>query len=163
MKALLVVAALIVATLLIPPSLTSAAYPDSATVLGYEQDQNGSARLRMRFTGNAGEPIVDRYFSVGGSSPAEAFSKLQQWIRSVVTELNLARTAGTHPSVSAGTVISGAAAPAPVVTPRALWRSKVLLYVELSSQGFTGALGTALEAMKTDIETTYQAGYLDVN
>lgn len=146
--------------LLLAPSLASAAYPDSATVLRYEQDQNGAARLIMRFTGNAGEPIVDRPYHIAANSTV---ALLQQWVRGVVTELNLARTAGTHPSVVSGTVITGAAASAPAPTARSVWKAKVQMHGQACSQSFTGAIATACSALKTDIETTYQAGFLDVS
>lgn len=151
---------LLLLVILLAPSLASAAYLDSATVLRYEQDQNGAARLIMRFQGNAGEPIVDRPYQIASDSTVGG---LREWVRGVATELNLARTAGTAPQVASGTVINGAARAAQVVTPRGIWRSKVLLYTELSGKGFIGALGTALDTLKADIEATYQAGYLDVN
>lgn len=152
--------ALMVAVLLLAPSLVLAAYTNQATVLRHEQDQNGAARLIMRFQGNAGEPIVDRAYPISGAS---TLAGLRDWINSVVQELNLARTAGTAPQVAPNTVIAGLAASAPTPSAKSVWRGKVQIYGMTCTAGFTGAVATACTALKADIEATYQAGYLDAN
>lgn len=146
--------------LLFAPLVVSAAYTDNATVLRYEQDQNGAARLFMRFTGSAGEPIVDRPYNVAANSSVVL---LREWVRGVVTELNLARTAGTAPQVAPGTVINGAAASIPGPTAKSVWKMKVQIYSQACTQGFTGALATACGTLNTEIVTSYQAGFLDAN
>jgi hypothetical protein len=151
---------LLILVLLLSPSLASAAYLNQAEVLGYEQDQNGAARLKMRFTGNAGEEIVDRMYAISAST---TFPRLRNWIEQVVTELNIARTAGTAPQVAPGTVVNGLTPSVAVPTAKSVWRSKVQVYIELAGNGFTGSLATALSAMKADIEATYQSGFLDAN
>lgn len=151
---------LLLAILLILPSLASAAYLDQATVLRYEQDGNGAARLIMRFTGNAGEPIVDRPYHVG---PTSSFSGLRNWVNTTVTELNLSRTAGTAPQVAAGQVINGLAPAVVPPTPKSVWRAKVQTYNQACTQSFTGSVATACTALKSDIEGTYAAGFLDAN
>lgn len=151
---------ILIALVLLLPSLAQAAYLDSATVLRYEQDSNGSARLIMRFQGNSGEPIVDRPYPVTSSS---SFAGLRNWVSSTVTELNLARTAGTAPQVAAGTVVNGLAPVAPTPTAKGVWRAKAQIYDQVCSQGFAGAVATACTALKSDIESTYAAGFLDAN
>lgn len=71
-----------------------AAYLDQGTILRYEQDGDGSARLIVRFTGDAGEPIVDKAYPISSGS---SFQALRRWVRANVEELNLKRTAGTAP------------------------------------------------------------------
>lgn len=145
---------------LMAPSLASAAYLNQAEVLRYEQDQNGAARLIMRFTGNAGEEIVDRVYSISAST---TFPRLRNWIEQVVTELNLARTAGKAPQVAPGTVINGLPPVAAIPTAKSVWRDKVRAYDGACMQSFAGAVATACDALKTDIQSTYQAGFLNVD
>ena len=152
---------LLLVMVLIAPSLVEAAYPDQAMVLRYEQDQNGAARLWMRFTGNAGEPVVDRPYPVSASS---TLPLLREWVHQVVTELNLARTAGTAPQVAPGQVLTGLTPVAPPPTAKSVWRAKVQIYNTVKDGAFgAGALASAISALKTDIENTYQAGFLDAN
>ena len=146
--------------LLLAPSLASAAYTDNATILRYEQDQNGAARLIMRFMGDAGEPIVDRPYNIVATSTVP---RLRNWISQVVTELNLARTAGTAPQVAPGQILTGLAPTPAVATAKSVWRDKVRIYDGICTQSFTGAVATACTAMKADIESTYQAGFLNVD
>lgn len=151
---------LLILLFLLAPSLASAAYLNQAEVLRYEQDQNGAARLIMRFTGNAGEEIVDRPYSISASS---TFARLRNWVELVSTELNLARTAGKAPQVAPGSLVSGLTPSVPAPTAKNTWKAKVRIYTELDGHGFTGAVAAALAALKADIEATYQAGFLDEN
>lgn len=144
---------------LIVPSMASAAYLDAATVLRYEQDANGSARLIMRFTGNNNEPIVDRAYPITGDS---TLGKLRNWINITSTELNLARTAGTAPQVAPGTVLNGLSPTPPAVVAKTLWTDKIALYKQVCTNGFIGAVATACGTLKSDIEATVQAEFFDV-
>ena len=149
---------------LLAPALSRAAYPDQGTILRHEQDQNGAARLIVRFLGNAGEPIVDRAWPVAAyPTPAAALQALRNWISVTVTELNLARTAATAPQVAPNTVITGLAPSATPQTAKSVWRAKVQIHSQTCTQSFTGAVATACAALKTDIEGSYQAGFLDAN
>jgi hypothetical protein len=150
---------LLIAALLMPQAV-HAAYLNQATVLRHEQDQNGAARLWMRFQGNAGEPLVDRPYPVSGTS---TLAGLRDWINGVVQELNLARTAGTAPQVAPGTAINGLAASPPAQSAKSLWRGKVQIYNLSCTNGFIDAVATACSTLKADIEGTYQAGFLDAN
>lgn len=142
------------------PQLVHAAYLDQAEVLRYEQDQTGSARLIMRFQGNSGEPIVDRPYHVSSSS---SVAKLRNWVSQVVTELNLARLAGTAPQVAPGTTLTGLT-PSPVTpTAKGVWRTKVQIYKQACESSFAGSVATDCTALKTDIENTYQSGFLNAD
>lgn len=152
MRILLLLAALLI------PQLAHAAYLDQAEVLRYEQEKNGSARLIMRFQGNSGEPIVDRPYPVIGGSTVP---KLRAWISQVVADLNLARLAGTAPQVAPGTILTGLA-PSPVPpSAKRVWRNKVAYYREICTIALGGNVLTACNTIKSDIETTYQPGFLD--
>lgn len=151
---------LVVLITLLLPQLVHAAYLDQAEVLRYEQEQNGSARLIMRFQGNSGEPIVDRPYHVSSGS---SVAKLRNWISQVVTELNLSRLAGTAPQVAPGTTLTGLS-PSPVTpTAKGAWRTKVQIYKQACESSFTGSVATGCTAMKTDIENTYQSGFLNAD
>lgn len=143
---------------LLIPSIGNAAYLDQGTVLRYEQDPNGAARLIVRFTGDAGEPIVDQAYTVTGGSSLQG---LRRWIRANVDELNLKRTAGTAPQVAPSTVIQGLAAASPAAVAKDVWRGKVESYRQSCTNSFVGAVATACATLKADIESTYQAGHLD--
>lgn len=143
---------------LLIPAVAPAAYINQAEVLRYEQDQDGAARLIMRFTGDAGEPIVDKPYNVTG-----AFSRalLRNWVDSVVDELNKKRSAGMDQQVGSGTRINGLAATPPAPSAKAVWRTKASTYREICGSGFVGTVATDCAALKTDIENTYSAGYLN--
>ena len=149
---------LLVGLLLIPVS-AAAVYPDSAVILRHEQDQNGSARLWLRFTGDAGEPIVDRAYPVTGTSTMAA---LRNWVNAVTTELNLSRAAGTAPAVAPGTVITGLAPTPPPPAAETVWRDKVRLYRETCTNGFTGSVTTECNELKTEVETSDLPEYFNV-
>lgn len=156
----------VLVVMLTMPSLASAAYLDQGEILRYEQDQNGAARWIIRFTGTGSEPIVDRPYniaSIPGTTPAQYLLLLREWIRGVVNELNLARTAGVHPAVASGTILHGATASAPTPTAKSVWRGKVSIFGQACAYGFTGAIATDCTALKADIESTYQAGFLNAN
>lgn len=154
---MIIVAVLII---LFVPQLVHASYLDQAEVLRYEQEQNGSARLIMRFQGNSGEPIVDRPYHVSSSS---SVAKLRNWISQVVTELNLARLAGTAPQVAPGTTLAGLS-PSPVTpTAKGVWRAKVQIYGQACESSFTGSVATDCLALKGDIQNTYQIGFLNAD
>ncbi len=145
---------------LLIPSIGNAAYLDQGTVLRYEQDGNGSARLIVRFTGDAGEPIVDQAYTVTGTASLQG---LRRWIRANVDELNLKRTVGTAPQVAPSTVLQGLAAASPAVIAKNVWREKVENYRQICTNSFVGATATACTALKADIEGTYQATFLEGN
>jgi hypothetical protein len=116
--------------------------------------------LILRFTGNAGEEIVDRPYYL---TPSSSFVGIRNWVASTVSELNMARTAGKAPQVAPGTVINGLAASASTPSAKSAWSTKVTIYAQSCNQSFTGAVATACSTLKADIEATYQAGFLDAN
>lgn len=141
-----------------------AAYLDTATILAYEQQANGAGKFIMRFTGNAGEPVVTRdYYIAPAATPALAYQALRNWVDSVLTELNLVSAAATAPAVQPGQTINRLAPNAVTPPAKSVWRGKVSMYGQVCTNGFVGSVLTACAALKSDIETTYQAGFLDAN
>lgn len=139
------------------PSIGHAAYLDQGTVLRYEQDGNGAARLVIRFTGDAEDPIVDQSYTVTGSV---TFPVIRRWIRATVDELNLKRGVGKMAQLTPSTVVNGLAAAAPAVVPKNVWRAKVENYRQSCTNGFVGELEKDCAALKSDIESTYQTTFL---
>ncbi len=135
-----------------------AAYLDQGTILRYEQDGDGSARLIIRFTGDAGEPIVDKVYPISSGS---SFQALRRWVRANVEELNLKRTAGTAPQVAPSTVVQGLAAASPAAVAKDVWRNKVESYQHSCTASFVGSVATDCSALKSNIESTYESGFLD--
>lgn len=145
--------------LILAPAIASAAY-QNPTVISNERLQNGSTKLIFQFTGNAGEPIVTREYIVNPTSTATI---LRNWVDATINELTLMDTAAKLPALQAGQTVPRLAPAAPVRAAKGLWREKVANYERACTQSFAGAVATACSALKTDIETTYVAGFLDVD
>jgi hypothetical protein len=145
--------------LLLAPSLASAAYLNQGETLRYEQDQAGVARLFVRFTGDAGEEIVDVPYLLTESF---SFPLLQDWIAKTVVKLNGARTAGKDTKIDPGKgkKIAGLLLSSTAPTARMVWRRKADWYAQTCTNGFIGTIATECTALKADIEATYQAGFI---
>jgi hypothetical protein len=136
-----------------------AAY-NTATILTNEALPNGQVRLSVKFTGNAGEPPITRDLVINGNMTASA---LKQWAYDQVNDLNGTRTFATAAGLQPGqSVTIQAITPPTPPTPTAkeVWREKVSRYQRLSIVGLSGAAATDLAALLGDINTTYQAGFL---
>ena len=145
--------------LLLAPTVADAAYTNP-TVIANERQPSGSTKLIFRFNGNAGEPAVTREYMVG---PGTTATILRSWVGSTLAELNLMHTAATLPSLQPGQVVPSLA---PVTAPpsaKDVWQQNAANYRQLCTNSFTGAAATACTTLKTDIESTYQAGFLDAN
>lgn len=145
--------------LLLTPALAQAAYQDP-TISSYERESNGTGKLLLRFTGNAGEPVVTRAYSVTSSS---TLAGLRNWVDMTISELNLTHAAASLPALQPGQTILRLTPIAPSPTAKSVWRSKTQIFGQVCGNGFIGAVATACLALKTDIESTYQAGFLDAN
>lgn len=143
---------------LVVPTLAQAAY-QNPTVISNERLSVGSTKLIFRFNGNAGEPAVTREYMVGPNTTATI---LRNWVDATLDELNLMHTAATLPALQPGQTVPRLAPVA--VTPSAaeVWQRKVSRYSRACTVGLTGAIATDCTALKSDIESTYQAGFLDV-
>ena len=146
-------------TLVILPTVASAAY-QNPTVIANERQPNGFTKLIFRFTGTAGEPAVTRDYTV---SPTTTAARLRNWVDATIDELDLMHTAATLPALQPGQSVPRLAPTPPTPSAKAAWRMKVVAFRESCGHGFAGNLATACAALKTDIEATYQAGFLDVD
>lgn len=139
------------------PTLSHAAY-NAAEVDRNELTAAGSARLVTLFTGNAGEPPVRREYLVNASSTLSGY---RQWVKATMDELNLMRAVGVLPGLQPGQTVTPLNPVAPSLTAKETWHRKVESYSQSCTLSFVGTVATACSALKTDIESTYQAGYLD--
>ena len=148
---------LILLVSLLLPSISFAAY-QSPTVVSNERQQDGSTRLVLRFTGNAGEPVVVRSYVVSRGTTAAI---LRNWIDGVMTELDLMHTAATLAALQPGQTVTRLAPTAPPApTAKEVWLGKVDRYRQFADLGLTGTAATDLTALLADINATYQAGFL---
>jgi hypothetical protein len=147
----------IVAVLLLIPTFGQAAY-QNPTVERNEPTPYGATKLTFLFTGDAGEPVVRRDYTINAGSTA---TTLRNWIDATINELNLMRTTAVLPALQPGQVLPRLATVAPVPTAKQVWRSKVNTYNDACKSSFLGGVATACAALKLDIEATYQAGVLD--
>lgn len=142
--------------LLLAPSMASAAYLNP-TVIANERQQNGSTKLLFRFNGNAGEPAVTREFTV---QPATTATLLRNWIDATLNELDLMHTAASLPAIQPNQTVPRLAPVTPTPTARTAWRRKADWYAQICTHSFTGTIATECTALKADIESTYQAGFI---
>ena len=150
-------AMMVFALMLIGAPAVQAAY-QNPTVTGNDRQQNGSTKLTFQFTGNAGEPTVIRQYTV---NPASTATALRNWVDGVMAELDLMHTAASLAALQPGQVVPRLAPVAPAPTAKNVWRGKIFRYDQACKSSFTGAVATACTALKSDIESTYAAGFLD--
>lgn len=143
------------------PALAHADYT-TATVHVREQLPTGLVKFTIRFSGDAGEELKFReYTMVPAATAIETNQALRRWVQSVLTQLNLSVLAADAAILAPGSTITPLAPLAPTVSAKNIWRHKVNLYDQLQGKGYTGALGSAVTALKADIEATYNSTYLE--
>lgn len=149
---------LLLLAMLLIPHVAQAAYTNP-TVISNERLAVGSTKLIFRFNGDAGEPAVTREYMVG---PATTATILRNWVDATLNELNLMHTAATLPALQPGQTVPRLAPVVPAPSAKDAWQRKVANYVQFCAQSFTGLIATDCATMKSNIESTYAAGFLDV-
>ena len=147
---------LLVALLMLAPSLAMAAY-QNPTVVSNQRQANGTVLITFAFSGNAGEPTVTRGYVVSQGTTATA---VRNWIDDTIKELDLVRTAETLPALAPDQVVPRLARVTPAKAAKQAWREKFELYLRIKDSG-VAAIASYVTALKADIEATYLAGYLD--
>lgn len=139
--------------MLVWSSVSHAAY-QNPTIVSNERQPNGTVLILFRFTGNAGEPIVERGYVVSAGTTAPG---IRNWVDDTIKELDLVRTAENLPALQPGQTITRLAR-TPDVTPAALvCARKLTQYLRLKDAGIT-AMNADLAALKANIESTYISG-----
>lgn len=132
----------------------------SGRVVSNQVGVDGKTEIVLAIVGDAGEPDIQFKYHVPSNPSMPAFRNA---LHERITELNLARTVSTLPSVQENQIILPLARTASAATPKQIWNAKLGLldrYLELQSKGVT-AINAATTALLADINATYQAGHAD--
>lgn len=149
------VGVLLVGMLLGVSSVGHAAY-QNPTVISNDPIAGGFSRIGLLFTGNAGEPQVRKEFIINETTTATSF---RNWVDDTIRQLDGLRTAATLPALQVGQTVPRLVRAAPVPTAKRIWQGKLSRYLEVKDAGIVAA-AAELAAMKADLESTYQAGFL---
>lgn len=144
--------------LLVLPSVASAAY-QNPVVESNQPQVSGFVKVTFRFDGNAGEPTRYREYLV---RPTTTPTILRNWVADTRAELDLLYTASVIPSLQQGQTVSGLARVPVTPTAKEAWNEKHERYKRYKDSGLvSAALTTNLNALKADLEATYQEGFID--
>lgn len=141
---------------LVLPSVSFAAY-QNPVVKSNTTLANGNVQIGFEFSGNAGEPVVIRSFIVQKGTTAQ---ELRNWVDDIIKELDLVNTASKLAVLQPGQTVPRLARVEPAPTAKQIWLSKFHRYLSFKDSG-VAAIASDLAAIKSDLEATYQAGYLD--
>jgi hypothetical protein len=142
----------------------------TATVSRNEPLPDGRARVFVMFTGDAGEPQMERDIYIDGSTTG---ASLKQWAIDLATSLNSARTIAKAPTLQIGQSIS-LVPPAPVVPPappaptaKELFMADVMLLRHMNnavSLGVLPANNSSYTTQKTNVATalTNNPAWIDI-
>jgi hypothetical protein len=134
----------------------SAAY-NTATVKTNEPNRDGTYRLVATFTGNAGEPAVDREITV---SAGTTLTVLRQWAINIAAELNGTRTVATNAAVQPGQTVNLTPITPAAATAEAVWQEKARRLQRLKALGLTNSTAvTRINALEADVNATFVDGY----
>jgi hypothetical protein len=138
------------------------AYTTATIVKKDAPTQEGRVHLVIEFTGDAGEPPVQRDYVLDSDSTVPA---IRTWVRDTITMLAGRKSIASNPSVAVGQVIPPAAAdPAPTAGQLAqqLYFSDAARLVhmkQLVDAGGMLASNTEFVALQTSVKATYLASY----
>ena len=146
------------ALLLVFPSVASAAY-QNPVVESNQPQPSGFVKVTFKFDGNAGEPTRYREYLV---RPTTTPTVLRNWVADMKAELDLLYTASVIPALQQGQTVSGLARVPVTPTAKEAWNEKYERYKRYKDSGLVSAtLTTNLNALKTDLEATYQDGFIN--
>lgn len=149
---------LVLTVAVLVPSWGWAAY-QNPTVISNERQNDGYVKLRFRYVGNAGEPTVERDYLVQHHSTATA---LRNWIDDTINELDLLHTATSLPALQPGQTIPRLARTPRALTLKEAWIADFTWYLQIKDAATNiPVLAAPIAAMEADLNTRYQAGYLD--
>jgi len=145
--------------LLLAPYTVEAAY-QNPTKVSEQILPDGSTQVTLQFRGNAREPTVERVLRLEVGMTA---ADVRRWVGR-----ELARLDGQHAIKEAVAALNGPIPPLPtpaVTTPaptaKEVWRKKYQAYITHKDAGLGGQVALDLDALKLDLENTYQKGFLN--
>lgn len=131
-------------------SSSFAAYLDPIVI------SNDGKEVIFQFSGDAGEPVQRMPYTV---QPGTNMKIVREWVKDVVTDLDGKRAGSSLAGLQQGQTVTRLNRTAAVRAAKELWNEKLARYLYVKDAGIA-ASATELAAMKTDLETTYQAGFL---
>lgn len=132
------------------PAVSFAAYQDPTII------SNDGKQIVFQFSGDAGEDIKTMTYVVQSSTTQKA---VREWVKDTIDELNGIRSAATLPALQPGQTVARLNRTAAARAAKETWNDKLARYLYVKDSGLA-ASAAELAAMKTDLETTYQAGFL---
>ncbi len=148
---------LLAVALLLLPITVRAAYID-AEVVSNEMQVNGSRLIVLEVRGNDGESKTLLRFHVPRNP---SMAGLRYAVGDKVNELNTLEAVAALPALQPGQIVAPLARPP--ATPKQVWlgkRQRIKVYLEAQTDGIT-AVAPDLAALITDVNSSYQSGYLD--
>lgn len=141
---------LLLCVLLLVPSVARAAYLDPVII------SNDGKAIIFQFSGDAGEPIKTITYVVQAATTQKA---VREWVKDTVDDLNGIRSAATLAALQPGQTVARLNRTAAARAAKDLWNEKLARYLYVKDSGIAAA-ATELAALKADLETTYQSGFL---
>lgn len=122
--------------------------------------QPGKYRLVVTFTGNAGEPAVDRETVIDGSTTA---ASLRNWAFNQAADLDPARSLATNPALAVGQVVALTQQAAPGLTAFQTWQKKALQVQRLKDLMDAGLANATMvsefNTLKAAADAAYATGF----
>lgn len=137
------------------PALSFAAY-QNPTCTAKVRLSNGQTKSTYEFRGNAGEPTVTREYVTSANTVNVS---VREWVADTLAELDSLQRVDALPALQVGATPTPANRAAAARTAKQIWREKAQACAQFKGV-FTGTVGTDVDAMCTDAQNTYQAGYL---
>lgn len=137
---------------------TSAAYTGGIIRVN-EPKGDGTYRLVVGFTGNAGEPEVRRETTIDGGTTG---ASLKQWGNSQVAGLATARTLSSAASLQVGQTFDVSAVATPALTAFQTWQVHAARCTRLQDLKRGVSSATVLSEIATEcglVDSTYATGY----
>lgn len=118
---------------------------------------NGSWRIQLTFTGNAGEEPQSRWFDL---QPGQDTNELRYWVGEEKARLDSAKTLANAPAVAVGQTITPQARPAkpaPTAVEAALILARRVQRAESLGAIPAGALADAITQLRADLVSAFAA------
>jgi hypothetical protein len=150
---------IVLALLFLMPSLSQAAYQNPTITANTSMPDGSGGQITFQFTGNAGEPTVTKIYQV---NPLTTPTTVRNWVDDTIKELDTLFTAKTLPSAQVGQTVTRLARVNNPQTPKQIWNEKLQRYLVYKDAGIaSSAFTTDLNALKADLDATYQAGFIN--
>lgn len=133
----------------------------SATFQGSEQIGENRYRAKLTLVTNDARGTFDKWFEVSGSTVQQLADDASRQIAAMnLVDPTKNLLAGI--AVNTNVPVAYTAPAAPAQTAAQVWAGKAQRLARLRALGnVTGALAAAITALQADVDSTYQAGFVD--